>query len=635
MSFSRRQILKAAGCFAAGITATNAKKASQIFTDIPVASAAETSTSSQSNWVEKILNSDGTINWTEYTNVANNYDRPDIIDYRLGPSYTFYHSTPENIPTLWGPNDDGFFGNCSSTLKSGGSTGATDWYAMSGQLLFSPDTTAAAEYQPGVARARNGSIYLYQDASPEYCFDTRVQWTPDAVNYYNTNPEIAVTQQSWKDASGGSIPAPPIATVRTKATICGVTGYLIFKNGLIGVAGTGNDGYIGSGSEPYHLMKLPAGKIPTAAAVTPNNEFLLVTVWDTKNRKGQVAVIAIKGRALANEKSFNWGFPNWPTIRDMKLLGYVNLPFAAPTAIQTSVDYGSGSGRGFNDNQNLNLDSQTERDTWYNWSGSVFKRTARSGYAVVLSRAEDKAAFIDLQPLLEYYRMMYFTTQDKYDSTKNEGTAPNQWPYTFSYSSQQKPKVVATINVKKPTAVAAGLIWSTGHWRDSNDTFRENVYIATMDGELRMYKVGNLMTTDSEVKIGEPFKIVAIAKNPTSIDYGHNAIFGNDIFINCRGDKAVYYLYYDGTVHASFRDARLQDPVYVAVSNNSRGVYSCPILSVIDFKGRQVVNYRYQNDLTEALRTPVGNPSGSSVFEYGHATSLPGQPFMFTLAEVI
>lgn len=630
MSFSRRQIIKTASCFAVGIAATNARKANHMFSDTQVASAAEPPTSSQSKWVENILNSDGTINWTEYTKVANNYDRPDIIDYRFGPDYTFYHPTPENIPTLWGPTNDGFVGNCSSTLKTGGSSGFTDWYAMSGQLLFSPDKTAPAEYQAGVARARNGSIYLFSGASPEYCFDMRVQWTPDSANYYSTNPDAAVTQQSWKDASGKSVPAPPIATVRTKASACGVTGFLIFKNGLIGATGTGNDGYSGS---PF--VKLPAGKVPTAAAVTPSNEFLLVTVWDTINRKGQIAVIAIQGRVLANEKFFLWGFPSWPTIKGMKILGYLNLPFAAPTAIQTSVDWGSYSGRGYTDNNNLDLNSQSERDTWYNWSGSGLKKTARCGYAVVISRAEDKAAFIDLQPLLQYYRKMYFTTQANYDQTKNEGTASNQWPYTFSYAPEQKPKVVSTISVKKPTAVAAGLPRSSGYWRDNNDTFQENAYITTMDGELRMYKVGNLMTTDSGVKIGQPFNIVKIGKNPTNIDYGHNAIFGNDLLINCRGDKAVYYLYYEGTVHASFRDARLQDPVYVTVSNNSRGVYSCPILSVVDFKGRQVVNYRYQNGLNEAKRTPVGNPPDSSVFEYGYTMSLPGQPFMFTLAEVI
>lgn len=623
MSFSRRQILKATGYFAAGIAATNTRKVSQMFSP-QIASAAQTP------WVEKILNSDGTINWTEYTNVANNYDTSEIIDYRFGPDYTYFHSTQEDIPELWGPTTDGLIGRKIDTGVI--DWDGIDWYAMSGQLIFSPNSSAPAEYQPGVARARNGSIYLYKDTTPDYCFDMRVQWTPDRANYYSTIPDVAVTQQSWKKASGGSVPAPPIATVRTKNST-GVTGFLIYKNGFIGATGTGNDGYTGEDSNssnptPYPFVKLTPGKIPTAAVITHNNEFLLVTVWDTINRKGQLAVVAIKGDVITSDrKVWHWGFPSWPTIKNMKILGYIDLPFAAPIAIQSSVDHSSGSGRGNGDNHNLDLNSQSERDTWYNRSGSEYKRTAHCGYAVVISRAENKAAFIDLQPLFEYYRKMYFTTQENYDQTKNEGTARNQWPYTFSYVSEQKPKVVSTIKVTKPTAVAAGIPWCTFHWRDSVDTFRENAYIATMDGQMYMYKVGNLMTTEPAGKIGQPFKTVKIGKNPTNIDYGRGADFGNDMLINCRGDKSIYHVYHDGTINSSFRDARLQDPVYVAASHNMRGNPNCPMLTVMDFKGQQVVNYRYQNGEEK--------PSLNSPFEYGYATSLPGKPFMFTLAEVV
>lgn len=655
MSLSRRQIIRAASYFVAGAAATSIKKGVTLditnskrvvvgsdttLISTQKATVAQAPVQSHSQWVEKILNSDGTINWNRYSYVANNYSRRDMIDYRLGPDYTRYHLSPENIPELWGATNDGYIGNCNAvkTSRSSNEIGSLDWFAMSGQLIFSPDTTAPAEYKPGVMRARNGSIYLFANTSPEYCFDMRIQWTADAGNYYNTNPDVAVQQQSWKNASGGSVPAPPVATVRTKAS-AGVTGFLIFQNGFIGATGTGNDGYIGCCSYPlpYPFVKLPKGKVPTAGAITPNNEFLLVTVWDTVKRKGQVAVIAIKGKVVASESEDlnHWGFPSWPTVRKMKIIGYIDLPFAAPMAIQTSIDNVMNSGRGYSDNTQLNLNSQAERNIWYNWSGSFYKKTARCGYAVVISRAENKAAFIDLQPLLQYYRKMYFTTQANYEQTRNEGAASYQWPYTFSHAPEQKPRVVSTISVTKPTAVAAGLPRCTFYWRDNNDTFQENAYIATMDGELRMYKVGNLMTTAPAGTIGEPFKIVKIGKNPTNIDYGRGGDFGNDLFINCRGDKTIYYMYYDGTIHARLRDARLQDPVYVAVSSNGRRQYGSPILSVMDFKGSQVVNYRYQNGTVESIRTPVGNPLGSSVFEHGYTTSLPGQPFMFTLAEVI
>jgi hypothetical protein len=77
----------------------------------------------------------------------------------------------------------------------------------------------------------------------------RLSWTPDSANYYNTIPDVPVKQQPWIDASNGVIPSPPIAVVRSKSS-SSVTGFLLFKNGLIGATGTGNDGYVGCCSNP-------------------------------------------------------------------------------------------------------------------------------------------------------------------------------------------------------------------------------------------------------------------------------------------------------------------------------------------------------------------------------------------------
>jgi hypothetical protein len=118
-------------------------------------------------------------------------------------------------------------------------------------------------------------------------------------------------------------------------------------------------------------LSLPAGKVPTAGAVTLSQEFLLVTVWDVKKMKGQIAVIANKGALVtSNNEQFMWGLPSWPVVKQMKILGYINLPIKAPSAIAVSNDEENGSGRGNGDNRGLDLNLQSERDTWYNWSGA-------------------------------------------------------------------------------------------------------------------------------------------------------------------------------------------------------------------------------------------------------------------------
>jgi len=599
-----------------------------------VAPGTKTADSCSTNgWHERILNCDGSINPTEYQYVAQNYDSADIIDYRFGPGYSYYHPESTTIPTIGQATTDGFVGSCEGV--SDNSAKADDWFAMSGQVLFLPNQDAPTEYKPGVARARNGSIYMFKDRTPQYCFDMRLSWTPDSANYYNTIPDVPVKQQPWIDASNGVIPSPPIAVVRSKSS-SSVTGFLLFKNGLIGATGTGNDGYVGCCSNPipYPFVKLPAGKVPTAGAVTLSQEFLLVTVWDVKKMKGQIAVIANKGALVtSNNEQFMWGLPSWPVVKQMKILGYINLPIKAPSAIAVSNDEENGSGRGNGDNRGLDLNLQSERDTWYNWSGSWFKRSSKSGYAVVLSRAENKAVFIDLKPLLQYYRSMYFTSQANYDLTKNEGAACNEWPFEFDCATVQKPTVNSTINIPQPTAVVAGTPWMTFFWRQPN-IFPENIYIATMNGKLRMYKAGNLMTPNSGGTVSStPFNVVSVGKNVSSIDYGRGMEYGNDMVLLSRGDKAIIHVLQDGTVKGVYPDARLVDPVSITASANRRWDNGSVIFSVMDFGGNQIANYRYNPDWPQTFdNTPVG--TSDSPIELDYLLSLPGKPFMGSMAEV-
>jgi len=598
-------------------------------------------------WSERILDTNGAIDWTEYANVASNYNQREILDYRFGPRYSHYHEAPETIPTVYSNStSDGWHNG--GWPRRPTSSEFVEWYSEGGQFALSPDAGAPTEWQPGVAQCWNGGLWGFKDPiNPPYALLNHLTYDNVTTMYGSRSlPDPGPVSSLWTSTSGGSVPAPPVTVVRTHAR-AGVTGFIIYNNGLIGVCGTGNEYYHWgiAGYTPRTCLMLPAGKVPTAAVVTACNEFLLVTVWDVTQRKGQVAVIAIKGPVLATfvgmphaDRPCFWGIPNWPGVKAMKLLGFVDLPFAAPMAIKVAQDIVPSNGRGNADNVGLDLNSQAERDVWYNQTGSGFKKTARCGYAVLASRAENKVAFLDLQPLFQYYRTMYFTTQANYDQTKVEGPADNQWPYTFAHAAGQTPVLHATLDVKQPTALAAGMPGTKWIMRNST-VFAQNVYVASMDGQLRMYKVGDLMTTASGGSIGAPFNTIVVGKNPCNIDYGHGGNLGDNLYITCRGDNAVYYLKYDGAVLGVLRDSRITDVVSVCASTVSRsfrgGDWGSNFLHLMDFSGRKVLNYRYEGTVNIPVGDPPCPPNTGTIFEFSDEQLVPGCPFVFVRAEVI
>src|SRR6185295_17224534 len=110
---------------------------------------------------------------------------------------------------------------------------------------------------------------------------------------------------------------------------------------------------------------------------------------------GQVAVISVEGRQMAQEKRYYYGVPGgWPHVKGLKLLGFVDLPFAAPMAIDVTLDVTLGNPRGHGVNANDDFSSAAVRAQWLGAhltgasNGDHFwKQTARFGYAIVSSRA--------------------------------------------------------------------------------------------------------------------------------------------------------------------------------------------------------------------------------------------------------
>ena len=154
-----------------------------------------------------------------------------------------------------------------------------------------------------------------------------------------------------------------------------------------------------------------------------------------------------------------------------------------------------------------------------------------------------------------------------------------------------------------------------------------------MDGKLRTYNVGGL-NTDASATAPVLERSVSIGRNPTAITAGTAEYTANQLWVTSRGDRAVYRMNPDGTLVNVLRDSRMKDPVYAF---SSFGYGNLGTLSVMDFKGRQALTY-LSEDITNwpfnggVTFFRVGN--GAAPFEFVYSTPIPGQPFMFNVAEV-
>jgi hypothetical protein len=612
-------------------------------------------------WRERILTSSAGIDWSQYATVAANYHTAPIIDYRFGPRYSKFHSTEEEFPTVHQPKADGVFAinaRAWARVNPGPDGDPGAGWMMSGQLLFSPDPNAPAAMAAGCANARSadGAISMTDKG---LCLRLRAEWTPDWWNRNSisvpTCPAIDAYRKQWPDLT-----LPPVATARGRGG-ASVTGFLAFSNGVIGIAGTGNDGYVAAGGDkqlPYVSVRLPHGKVPTALAVTQNNEFVLVTTWDPGAKKGQVAVISVEGRQMAQEKRYYYGLPGgWPHVKGLKLLGFVDLPFAAPMAIDATLDVTLGNPRGNGDNVKDDFALASVREQWLTAhstaanNGKLFwKQTARFGYAIVSSRAENKVAVLNLQPLLNYYRKMYLTTQERFAQTAKIGLSKDQWPHTFEHAPEQTPKVVATWTVQQPTTVAVGA--ARGAFIPPRSSSRDpmcsvkTAYVGTMSGTVRLYDVSALFSeVPTQPMPSGVFSVFKCGKNPTQIFKGYHSTAPDDLFVVSRGDRSITHADFDGRIRAVLRDRRMKDPINCFVSLDQAGwggsgpgkaVYAS-VLTVMDFAGRQVLDYAVDDGRnSNGEQLPLKDDKGRKIpFLFGFANPIPGFPFMFTAEEVI
>ena len=183
------------------------------------------------------------------------------------------------------------------------------------------------------------------------------------------------------------------------------------------------------------------------------------------------------------------------------------------------------------------LAKQADRDVFLKGSNAGYGSTA--GFAVVASKYENKAAFLDLQPLFARVREAYFTTEANYQKTRDAGPGPNQWPPTFEGDPAWKPPVVTVVDVPQPTAVLASLYGGDGGGKADN----ARAFIASLDGKVGVYSVGGLATDAPAsprevVRLGE----VQVGRNPTCLTYQK---YSHDTILACsRGDREIAWVKY-------------------------------------------------------------------------------------------
>lgn len=518
---------------------------------------------------------------------------------RLGPDYAAANPSaadrkkppllyqPPSKPCPWARNNGGM------TYEIGGPPvkEAGDYSSTQAQVLYATESGGS-----GLDRV------LILDMQNK-CFSEK----PEPPWWGGFRPEPAVLE--WREKKGAT-PGGPVGISRGMATWSNHA-VIVFRNGLVATAGTATS----QGTHP--TFQFPPDKVPTAVAVTSRNEMALITVFDTRQKKGQLAVIALESHAPNFAHDWHQRYPLLPSVAsysDMKLLGYVDLPIRAPSAVSGGGNSGGGwlhSSNGGNAlPKDIDLANPDLRASFIKGNNDGWMST--SGFAVVLSRAENKAVFVDLSPLFAGVRQAYCGSNEGWVKTRDLGPKPKQWPWTFEAEPSLKPVVLGSVDVPKPSAVYAR---TTGgeHAR---------AFIGCQDGTL----IGFRLTAEGPQPAGR----MTVGKNPVWIAHkGSPGGADTGFIVVSRGDRALQWVKFtkdQGAITRELRDERMIDPVYAEIAD-THGIET-QLVTVADFKGRRIINYRTSPVVfatNGGARYGCG-PKGMDEFECGGVMPFPGNP---------
>jgi hypothetical protein len=575
----------------------------------------------------------GAIDAAEYEKQARAWDLA-TIDCRLGPKFAdVFPNKDDPRPTMYQPPDQQVPMPSSAHLDvyQIGSYSQNDeaYGVVTAQVLYVPDDDTL----PGVDRIyvldwRNNMITISPEMDPDQ----------------HGHPEDGVVVPEWEQALGHPV-RHPIAAARSALGQSANT-MILFQDGLVGAVPWARTFY-----------KFPDGIVPTAVALTNSNEFVLVTVWDTTNPAAPAGRLAI---LMAH-----WGLPTvgigythqYDNLGDpsLTLLGYVDLPFATPTFVTAAGNNGGGASIDIYFAPSIAELASAATRAEHAQNGSdpyTWSPIASSGYAIVLSRWENKAAFIDLQPLYQYVQTWLLGSQANYDEATGgsmDYPIPGVWPRTFEMAPEQQPSVAFTVDVEHPLSALAGrgpkLI-------DQSPSASIQAHIASLDGTVRSFDIREIVNRHTRTPTA-PMELASMKTgynpiamawsgdvdplDPTTTTFGNPRPSYSDSFIVAsRAHRELQWVHTDGMtseVIRSVRDSRLDDPVSLDRNNSFHDAY---IFSVGNFTSRKVVTFRV-GPMSGQLVRPVADippPDGNAAIECGGELEMAGPVFQLSGANI-
>lgn len=590
-----------------------------------------------------IFDGQGGVNADAYRAMAAAYGTPAMMPFRFGKTAEQYGASGGDAPTAWerpiqhwtNPDDgaESMFYSLGSPMSDPG-----DYSSNEAQVAYVTDE-AVADSKPGVDRI-----------STEYMAHGIFSATPQPYWNYSGwgdgnrgRPEQHLVRGLMSDAAkaafdaAGGQPSKPIEVTRAYgAGEAAGHSLMVFQNGLITTGGIAT----GNGTKIYY-RPFPASYVPTAASVTNNGEFALITVWDTENVKAKLAVLALGSSSPPGEFwGYEWpklypGFRNYSLWTFVKLLGYVDLPdMVAPTSVEAVGDQIIGNGVGWLPGTtlpgNFSLDDEGNWNCFKNNPECVYDR---SGFALVGSRYERKVTVVDLRPLFRTITEGMFGDRQTFaDNIANVGMGDTQWPPTFSTKPDFAPTVAKTLTFDhEVTAMSASLAADN---LGLVATEEGTIHLIDVDGLQRGAGTGANAHETAAIQSGRNVTRIAHMKHATAC-CGDGAEVRHQYVALSRGDKRVEWIdNRSQSIIRTLRDSRLVDPVSVE-DNNNHGTFS-DVIDILDYGAKKVRAYRYgpvQFNTNGGGEWGMGE-DGNAEFEYSGDYDTPTGAFSISIENV-
>jgi hypothetical protein len=577
-----------------------------------------------------IFDGRGNFDAEAYVSTATKYGTAAMIPERFGMSWTSYHKTID-APTWWQ----------APSIKYTNSINTNDWSYYSLGSPCSSDPGFSSNYaqvayvtDPTVPGSIPG-VDGIETLDKYFCVwegQPQLYWA--MASGHDGHPTVTLKPVLAAQFDPYPMPQQPVEVTRAYgASEWAGCSYMVFQSGQVACGEGGN-----TGQDFYYFKLFPANFTPTAASVTNNGEFLLVTGWNSETYQGQLAVIAIGSSKPAGAFwGYEWtetypGFRNYSLPVFSKLLGIVDLPgMVAPTAIEAVGNWVFHPGLLMPGNTVPGYFPLSDEANWQCFAtGSCASLYDTRGFALVASRYERKVVLLDLTPLFQMISRGMFTSWTQFRANvANVGTAAGQWPPTFAENPGETPTVVKTIEYNNQiTAISASL------YPDNR------AFIATEDGILHLWDADGLQTgtgtganakETSSLLIGRNITRIAHMKHWLHTDWVNGTVRYQYILLS-RGDKTVKWIDLSGespTVIRTLEDSRLVDPI--SVEDNDNHQTQSDLIDVADYGDNNVKGYRYGPVIFYGVADspPVFGmgPTGTDPFEFEGAYATPTGPF--------